>query len=104
MPVPANSQTTKVSFSSTADIVAAVTGQRVYVYDGEIVASAGVTVDLQDGSTSLAGVMTLIAGTPLQFKPRPDGMPIFTTTLGNAFHAVQVGAGQVSGYFRTFQG
>ncbi len=96
--------TTIVSQTATKDIVTAATGKAVYVYSGMLMASATVTIDLQDGTTSLTGVMTLVAGTRIPFPPNPDGSPIFTTTQGNAFHAVQVGAGTVSGYFRTFQG
>jgi hypothetical protein len=95
---------TPVSLGATGDIVAAVTGQRVYVFSGEITAAAPVTVDLQNGSTSLTGVQSLIAGVSMPFPPTSDGQPIFVTALGAAFHAVLGGSVQVSGYFRTFQG
>ncbi len=104
MPTPSQSKNTPVSMSSTADIIAAVAGQSVYVYGGMLVGSAGVTLDIQDGTTSLAGVMSIIAGTPLYLHPYPDGQYLFKTAAGAALHAVQFGAGQISGYLRTFQG
>ncbi len=104
MPTPAQSQTTKVSIAATGDFVAAVAGQCVYCYDGMLVAANSVTLDIQDGTTTLAGVMSLIAGVPLYLEPRADGMPIFTTTAGAALHAVLGSGVQISGYLRTFQG
>ncbi len=90
--------------SGANNVVAAVAGQRVYVFSGCLVTAGTMTVDVRDGATtSLSGVMSLVAGQPLLLEGNSDGSPLFTTTAGNVLNLQTSGVTQVSGWLKVVQ-
>lgn len=97
-------QYVKVDTATSGDntLLASVTGQKIYVYSGMIVAAGAMTTTLKDGTTTLTGAMTMATGTPLVFRPTVDDRPLWIIS-GN-FVLNLSGATQVSGYFYCAQG
>lgn len=91
------------ALAATTDVIAAVAGASVYVYELVLVAATATTVQLFDGAVALTGVMSLAAGTPLVLPFLPEAHNHFSTAAGNAFRMALGGAVQVSGFVRYVQ-
>lgn len=85
-----------VSFNNAGAnaIVAGSPGVIIRCYRMILVATAAITVQFQDGSNNLSGVMSLPLGA--QFILPFDGTAWYTTSAGNAFN-INTTAVQISG-------
>lgn len=89
--------------SGDNNVVAAVTGQKVYLYSAFLVAAATVTLTIKDTSTGITGAMTMIAGVPFFLPPRADGTPYHVTASGGALNFSLGGSVQLSGWIKVVQ-
>lgn len=89
------SATINIATSATHEIVAAVSGQKIYVFRMWWWAGGTVNATIKSGSTAMAGPIALIA----QASPGWDmsETPWFITTAGEAFQITLDAAVQVSG-------
>ncbi len=86
-----------VSFTSSGDLVALVSGSRIRVVSIVLVASGSLTVQLTDGTNSvnLTGAMSMVVGVPLVLPWNPHGW--VQTAVSGKLSVVQSGSGTVSG-------
>lgn len=100
MSAPSQIKTAPITASSSGDntIVAASTGNPIKVWKVAFTAAGAVNVIFKDGaSTSLSGAIRLTAdGSSLVFDG-PEGFPVLSTTVGNAFIINLSGAVAITG-------
>lgn len=83
-----------ISSATTTAIITPKGGERWRVYKLFLVPGVACSLDIQDGSTSLTGVMTFVAGVPLILPL--DQSDWFVGTAGNVLNFVTTTAGTVN--------
>ena len=94
----------KIDISASGDsastVIAAVTGKRIIIVGGLIIATASITLNFEDGNgLDFTGAITL--GTDAKgfgIAPDPDGQ--FITAAGQGFVVNYNGTAQVSGWLK----
>lgn len=89
-------QTTVINESTAAtnEIVVAAAGKKIVVTNIVLVCSAANTVNWEDGTTDISGVMSFAANGGYSMS----GMRLLETTAGNALQLTSGSAEQVSGH------
>lgn len=94
---PVNFAVISTASAGANTLVAAVTGKRIRVISYALVAAGAVSVNFENGTTDITGVLPLAANSGLSF-PGTESGPAFETSPGALLGLTLSGAVQVSGH------
>jgi hypothetical protein len=86
-----------ISLAATGTLVPAVTGKKIRVISYVIVAASAVSVNFENGTTNISGVMDLAANSGIDYVGSRDA-PAFETSSAALLGLTLSGAVQVSGH------